>query len=81
VSTIIRVSARAGGKCCNFAGLLSRCTKLGDLENKDRFVAQELDFGEVKGQQHVKRAVEVAAAGGHNILRLRPPGCNDELRS
>jgi magnesium chelatase family protein len=42
---------------------------------------QDLDFDELKGQQHVKRAVEVAAAGGHNILTFGPISPNNfELR-
>ncbi len=38
-----------------------------------------VDFREIKGQEHVKRALEVAAAGAHNILMMGPPGAGKTL--
>lgn len=37
------------------------------------------DFREIKGQEHVKRAMEVSAAGGHNMIMIGPPGAGKTL--
>ncbi|MEL7637933.1 MAG: magnesium chelatase domain-containing protein, partial [Anaerolineaceae bacterium] len=50
----------------------------GDVIAPD-FVMESTDFSEVKGQEHIKRALEVAAAGGHNVLMTGSPGAGKTL--
>ncbi len=67
------------------AGFLAGKTKLDrvtanpreEFEEAQRFY--DVDFSDVQGQENIKRAMEIAAAGGHNIILVGPPGAGKTM--
>ncbi|UII33110.1 YifB family Mg chelatase-like AAA ATPase [Fulvivirga ulvae] len=54
-----------------------------EVDTRDVFMAElnnyDVDFKDVQGQENIKRALEIAAAGGHNVIMIGPPGAGKTM--
>jgi magnesium chelatase family protein len=70
---------------CEVIGFLEGSVTLEpiNVDTRNEFFAHlneyEFDFSEVKGQENIKRALEIAAAGGHNAILIGPPGAGKTM--
>lgn len=52
---------------------------VGQLNQTEGYTDKQIDWSDIHGQHHVKRALEIAAAGGHNTILIGPPGSGKTL--